>query len=101
MWGGGGADTFVFETIADSGFGAQADLIRDFRRDSDLIDLEALNIAAFVGTAAFSGTRAEVRYRALPGNVALVLIDNDGDGVQDASIKVFGVSALGAADFLL
>jgi peptidase M10/serralysin-like protein len=94
------------------------DVIRDFRQGEDTIDLSPLLDLAyrsldvkeryeFIGDAAFSGGRAEVRY-AVEGDRTVVQIDGTAfasgevlgvDGVADAEIALWGVHALTGNDF--
>ena len=100
--GGAGSDVFVFESAADSTV-AETDRIRQFSHGEDLIDLsaEAFNNLSFIGDADFSGTgSAEVKYY-VRGNTLGVLVDVDGDGIEDMRIILNGVSTLVVEDFLL
>ena len=102
--GGGGADTFVFEDALDAGSGSSADRIDNFVRGVDVIDLIALGStpASFIGTTGFSGGGdMEVRYTVNPFGNALVRIDEDGNGTEDARIVVSQTAMLEAGDFLL
>lgn len=109
--GGLGVDTFAFRgaghsTIMPSG----RDTIRDFSgADGDMIDLSALDADVrtesadpfvFIGEDRFSGDGGEVRV-ASRGETTFVLADTDGDGSADFSIRLIGVHALSAGDFLL
>ena len=133
--GGAGADVFSFGThvpfntnsvtpdifVLDSGVGEGArDAIRDFAQGEDVIDLSLLlNLAhrfldvdesyEFIGTAAFTGERAQVRY-AVEGDRTVVQLDGAAflsgavtgvDGVADAEIELRGAYALQANDFVL
>jgi len=133
--GGNGADVFSFGTrippntlgespdifALDSGVGPGArDVIRDFAQGEDKIDLSPLltlkyrsldvnEAYEFIGDAAFSGTRAEVRYT-VEGDRTVVQLDGAAflsgavtgvDGVPDAEIVLRGVYALTGDDFIL
>jgi serralysin len=133
--GGSGADVFVFGThvplntnaetpdifALDTGVGSGVrDVIRDFTQGEDKIDLSPLldlvyrsldvhESYAFIGDAAFSGTRAEVRY-AVEGDRTIVEIDGNAflsgavvgvDGVADGQIALRGAYALVEDDFFL
>ncbi|MDQ2104127.1 Calx-beta domain-containing protein [Azospirillum isscasi] len=93
LTGGTGNDTFVFAADDIAG-----DRITDFT-DGDRIDLSALN-AAFIGSAAFSGTGgAQIRVSAVgePGyRNTLLDIDLNGDGQTDRSIEIAGEHVLQA-----
>lgn len=133
--GGSGADRFAFGThipfntngvtpgifVLDTGVGECArDVIRDFAQGDDVIDLSLLlNLAhrhldidesyEFIGTAAFTGERAQVRY-AVEGGRTVVQLDGTQylsgavlgvDRVADAEIELRGAYALEAGDFIL
>lgn len=97
--GGLGADTFVF-TTGDSGATiATADRIQGFSSaQGDRIDLSAIGVSSFVGTAAFSNTAGEVRTQLINGNT-FVQGDVDGNGVADFMIRIDGNVVLTGSDF--
>jgi len=99
MTGGAGSDSFLFGSDSDSATGLGRDLITDFTRGSDLIDLSALNAAKFVGIAAFSGEAAQVRYASVDG-ATIVELDSNGDRIADLQIELQGQVDLAFADFL-
>lgn len=112
MTGGTGADRFAFAAIDESTTGpVNADVIRDFNQaEGDLISLFHIDAIAggaddpftFIGTAAFSGTAGELRYRFESGTGdTMVELDVDGDGVRDMSIRLTGHHDLVAGDFVL
>ncbi len=103
MFGGENADQFVFFTNTESVVGSSRDVIRDFVRGLDVINLEQLipGTFAFLGTAAFTGTDEEVRYVVTAGGSAVVQIDVNGDGVRDMEILVAQVPTLTVSDFLV
>jgi Ca2+-binding RTX toxin-like protein len=111
--GGGGKDIFRFESAEDSGTGEdQQDIIVDFQRGFDKIDLSAIDADkttednqefTFVGDAAFSSKAGELRSSVVGEGQWLVEGDIDGDGVGDFAILVSVNSAqpLTVTDFLL
>lgn len=107
LTGAAGADRFVFRTIADSSEN-RVDRITDFSQsDLDTIDLHSFALRSgsavhftFVGTAAFSGTAAELHYR-IDAGTTWVEGDADGDGVADIAFTLDGAITLTAADFVL
>ena len=108
MYGGAGNDFFVFTSVADMGMGAASDTIHDWNA-GDLIDLSPIDTSimagdqafTFVGGNAFSASGvAEVRVFD-NGTATFVRGDINGDGTTDFQIKLDGVHALTAADFLL
>lgn len=108
LYGGDGADSFVFVARTDAGTLAAPDVIADFERGEDHIDLSLMDAntvaryrQAFVGDVvdAFSGVAGQVRVTATEGGV-IVAGDLNGDRVADFAIKVLGVDALTASDFI-
>lgn len=106
LFGGAGADTFVFTALNDSVKGAARDTIFDFSHSQhDKINLSGIDangsaggegVFSFVGSDAFGGTRAELRYAdgILSGDV-------NGDRVADFEIKVATPIPLVKGDFIL
>ncbi|MDO5706228.1 MAG: M10 family metallopeptidase C-terminal domain-containing protein, partial [Paracoccus sp. (in: a-proteobacteria)] len=106
MEGGAGADVFLFRSAADSGPGARADVIADFRRGADRISLQQIDADADrAGDQAFlwGGTRAVAHgvWHAKVAGGLRVAVDADGDGRADMHILLEGISALSAGDFIL
>lgn len=102
LTGGTGADRFVYVAAPDEFLGV--DTITDFSRaEGDRIDLaEALaeGDLAFIGSARFSGSRAEVRVFAVDDHYT-VQADVNGDTIADLTIKVISAAPLEAIDFVL
>ncbi|HEY0413115.1 MAG TPA: calcium-binding protein [Allosphingosinicella sp.] len=108
MTGGAGADLFRISGW-ESGLGSGADRIADFVQGEDLIDLSGMdaNIFAagdqafsFIGTGAFTGGGAELRY-AFDGTDTWIQGDINGDGIADFEIALTGQVPLVTTDFLL
>ena len=105
LTGGDGADTFRFLHVSDSQVSAQ-DIIKDFRQGEDRIDLSRIDADQdgtsgnqafkFIGAKPFSGRDGELRFKG-----GSVYGDVNGDRVADFAIKVAGLQALSADDFLL
>ncbi len=99
LTGGAGADSFVYQSNADSAVGIGRDVITDFTRGSDLIDVTALNASSFVGTALFSGQAGQLRYASFDGTT-IIELDSNGDRIADFQIELGGMHTLGFSDFL-
>lgn len=96
LFGGAGNDTFIFSRI-DLQDVQGRDVIGDFKRGADRIDLD------FFEGLAFSGRTAAARsvwYEQAKGGVS-VQIDDTGDGQSDFTIFLTGVTRLAASDFIL
>jgi Ca2+-binding RTX toxin-like protein len=106
--GGLGRDVFVFTKILDTASTlSKADVIQDFQRGSDLIDLSAIDAKAgsgnqafhYVGAGAF-GAAGDLRAYVSAGQT-IIAGDIDGDGVADFRIRLDGVYSLTSSDFVL
>jgi Ca2+-binding RTX toxin-like protein len=115
--GGNGRDTFTFAAVSDSGrTQLQADVISDFARGQDKINLR--DIDAFAGSgandtftwrggAAFSSlTQGEVRFQKFDlagaaNDHTMVWVDNDADIDVEMAIRLTGLHDLTASDFVL
>lgn len=100
LTGGEGADHFVFADWADSGPAAM-DVITDFQRGADHIDLTGLTGADlhWIATDRLAAA-GDVRLEAAGEQGIVVQIDQDGDGRADLLIRVLGQADLTSADFL-
>ena len=110
MSGNAGIDTFDFNSIADSGATfATRDVILDYEHGVDIIDLVGIDADfvtmgnqafTFIGTSAFSGALGELRVRYVNGDT---YVDGNvsGNASADFSIRIGGIHALTAADFIL
>lgn len=105
LTGGSQADTFVFRSAKEAGIGSGRDVITDFKRGYDAIDLSSMDAVVgrsgnqrfeFIGKDAFSKTAGELQFRD-----GILRGDTDGDGRNDFTIEVTEVSALSEADFWL
>ncbi|SPH20840.1 Leukotoxin [Ascidiaceihabitans donghaensis] len=99
MRGNRGEDVFIFTDALDSTTSA-VDRIRDFQSGQDLIDLSAIATFDFIGSAAFSGTGAEVRFQTT-GSGLRFDVDVDGDGSADMRVNMNNISVLTVEDFIL
>lgn len=99
LFGGAGQDTFRFNSIREMSLGERQDVIQDFTRGEDLIELKALNGFSLIGEQAFSGLK-QLRYET-SGTDLLLLGNNSGNLQADFSIKLIGIGSLNNADLLL
>ena len=109
LFGGKGADHFIFAGLTDSivtGF----DTIKDFEKGFDLIDLSLMDavmdgaddVFRFIGTNAFSGSGAEVRYtRDAVSGTTVIEVQVAGWTRGDTYIVLTGLFDLTAANFVL
>lgn len=116
LWGGlgqdtlsGGADTvrdlFIFNDAAESAPGAERDVILDFVRLQDDIDLRGMDASlTLAGDQAFRWCGSKVGafgvWTAASGSDTRVMGDNTGDGVADFEILVVN-RTISSADVLL
>lgn len=110
LTGGAGRDTFDFNAVAESGVGgAKRDVVTDFFRGVDHIDLRTIDAQQhhggnqafqFIGKQAFHHTEGELHYRVTAAGV-IVEGDVNGDGRADFQIEVANLPALSRGDFLL
>ena len=104
MFGGAGAGVFLFSTAANAGLGTLRDVIRDFQRGVDDIDLSFMGANAgvagnqaftFIGAGAFTAA-GQVRY------VAGVQAGNTGGTLAaDFQIALTGAPAIAVGDVIL
>ncbi|MGH6736814.1 MAG: calcium-binding protein [Methyloceanibacter sp.] len=107
LYGGADRDFFDFDSIKDSVKGGKRDVIHDFERGTDDIDLRTIDAKTgggnqafkFIGKQDFHDRKGELRYED-KGNKVIVQGDVNGDGKADFEILV-KVGALSAGDFLL
>jgi Ca2+-binding RTX toxin-like protein len=110
MYGATGVDTFLFETLGDTGkTRTLADVIGDFGVGTDIIDLGRLDAKTgsggndsftFIGAGAFTSVAGQLHAVQADG-ATYVEYDVTGDGVADGVIKLTGLLTLTAADFIL
>lgn len=107
MAGGAGADVFDFNAIGETPIG-QGDVIDDFRRGDDRIDVNSIDARAnqsgqqdfvFVGSGGFTQT-GQLR-AVVVGQDVRIEMNTEGSNDADAAILVRGVGGLNAGDFLL
>ncbi|EWY35777.1 hypothetical protein N825_34340, partial [Skermanella stibiiresistens SB22] len=104
--GGSGADAFDFNATSESVVGSARDVITDFLRGTDRIDLSTIDADtdgtdgnqafAFIGLSAFTGVDGQLRF-----DSGLLQADVNGDGVADFEISVVGTTTMAASDFVL
>jgi len=111
MFGNTGADRFIFATLSHIGATTStADIISDFTRGDDVIDLRAIDANVmtpgtndtftFLGTAAFGNVAGQARVAQSGGNT-FVELDANGDSVADAMIRLNGLYLLNVNNFAL
>jgi serralysin len=111
LTGGSGADVFDFNSLLDSGTGVgKRDIITDFSRGSDKIDLSSIdanpNVAGnqaftFIGTNDFTGV-GQVSISISPSTGGLrVLLNTDADAQSDMQIELTNLTSLSKDDFFL
>ena len=113
LTGDSGADRFVFRISSfsgpDSGIAlGSRDLIFDFQRGSDKIDLSPIDatgstngstVFTFIGGGQFSA-EGQVRV-ATEGSKTIVELNTLGSSNVDMAIELTGIHALSASDFIL
>jgi serralysin len=109
LTGGSERDLFDFNSKNETKVGsANRDVIQDFQRGTDDIDLRTIdaksgvdgnNTFKFIGKDSFNDVKGELRFTDL-GDRSLVQGDINGDGAADFEILV-KVGTLSKADFLL
>lgn len=110
LGGGANADRFVFRAGSifgpDSGVGAgNRDVVFDFQKGSDKIDLSPIRAAptsddfTFIGTSGFTA-EGQVRFFQSNG-VTVVQLNTAGSSGADMEIELTGLHNLAAADFVL
>ncbi|MGK9236869.1 M10 family metallopeptidase C-terminal domain-containing protein [Inquilinus limosus] len=108
--GGAGTDRFVYTAPEDS-MGENRDIIEDFSRGEDLIDLTRIDADidlegdqafSFIGADAFEPEKAgQLRCEVTADGNTLIEGDVDGDGQADFDILLQGQNELAKPDFLL
>ena len=109
LTGNGGPDQFSWHSIEDAGLGAQADVITDFAREPEHINLEGIDAVStvagdqafsFIGSNAFSNIAGQLRTQ-VEGNSIRVQGDVNGDSVADFELVVANQTLLFHSDFFL
>ena len=106
-----GNDIYRYFSTSESAVGAQRDVILDFSRGVDKLDLSSidanLNIGGnqaftFIGNNNFTGTKGEVRFYT-SGSTLFVQAEINGDGntIADMEIQLNGLASIAAADIIL
>jgi hypothetical protein len=109
LTGGAGADRFDYDSLQDSVVGTGRDIITDFTRGQDRIDLAGIDANAgsagdqaftrWVGTGA-AGAAGSLGYAIVGGNT-VIRGNVDGDSAWELEIQLTGTKVLGLADFVL
>lgn len=108
------ADIFRWASVNDSRAGTARDVVTDFLRGTDILDLAGIDANtqvsgnqafAFLGSAQFTGAagqlRAEIFTRADGTGMTLLQADVNGDRVADFEVQLNGTFTLAASDFIL
>ncbi|MBU6210022.1 MAG: M10 family metallopeptidase C-terminal domain-containing protein, partial [Planctomycetes bacterium] len=109
LTGGGGNDVFAWRTTGAAGNGTTRDIITDFMKGADRIDLSGIDAnTRVVGDqaftllnlpgAAFTNTPGQLRYAYEAGNT-IISGDVNGDGIADFQIQLTGTITLSIGDF--
>jgi serralysin len=107
--GGPGRDRFSYQKLSDSA--GTGDTILDFKQGIDRIVVAAIDAHSgtagddafsFGGKGGLDGTAGQLRFQNLTAqNQTVIRFDVDGDAVADMVIRLEGLYALSAADFIL
>jgi len=116
MTGNAGHDAFDFDSILETGkTKATRDVVTDFTRGEDIIDLATIDANALVdgdqafiwrGEQGFTGVAGQLRFirENNPGNAndrTIIAGDVNGDRIADFQIELTGLYRLTDHDFLL
>ncbi len=100
LQGGSGRDHFTYQDLAEGDVDMGWDLIVDFQRGTDKIDLSPDRFRfQFIGDRDFSAS-GQLRYEAVDGGL-LVLGNIDSDLEPEFVIGLVGLTSIGAGDFIL
>lgn len=115
MTGGTGKDVFDFNVMSDTAFGADRDVITDYTRLVDKIDLADIDASTkfagnqafkFIGGQGYHKIAGELRFwtndqAGTANDFTVIGADLNGDGHGDMQIQLKGLFALTAGDFVL
>lgn len=106
-----GNDIYRYFNTSESTVGAQRDVILDFTRGNDKLDLSSIDADlsivgnqpfTFIGNNNFTGTRGEVRFYTSGSNLFVQAeINGDGNRIADMEIQLNGLASIAAADIIL
>ena len=109
LTGGAGADRFDWNSSAEAGKGTARNVVTDFARGSDKLDLAGIEARAdstgknafnFIGETAFGGIDGQLRFID-GGSYAIIQGDINGDRIADFEIRLEGITNLSSTDFIL
>lgn len=109
MTGGTGYDWFVYDNASETGIGVARDLITDFVKGQDKIDLWDVDAKAgvsgnqafaWLGTASAFTAAGQLRYAQVGGNT-IIYGNTDADSAAEFEIQLTGNITLSASDFFL
>ncbi|MDB5658051.1 MAG: hypothetical protein JWS10_666 [Cypionkella sp.] len=101
------ADVFVFAAKSDSAVGSGRDMVYNFTRGSDDIDLRTIDArfstASTNDTFLFNGKASQAHsvWFIVEGGNVVVRGDVSGDKIADFEIQINGITTLNGSDFLL
>lgn len=106
LHGGEGRDTFVFRSTAEAGYGVERDVLLDFERSIDSIDLTGIDAdTVSLGDQAFryseSARPNAIWMQDVDGHSVLLQGDVNGDGRADFQVQIRGNGLPEIGDFLL
>jgi Ca2+-binding RTX toxin-like protein len=111
LYGEAGNDIFDFNAVGESAVGSWSDIIADFVKGQDKIDVTTIDSNtvlagdqnfSFLGTAAFSGVAGQLRYdNSIGDGFTHVFGDINGDRIADFEIRMTGTYTLASTDFIL
>jgi len=105
LTGGQGKDFFIFRTVAEVGLGTAKDVITDFTKNQDLINLKTIDANTlvagdqaftYIATSAFTGAAGQLRFTG-----GILSGDVNGDKANDFELAINAVTSLTAANFVL
>jgi Ca2+-binding RTX toxin-like protein len=113
LLGGTGVDRFDWDSLGEAGLGSGRDIVLDFTRGTDKLDLAGIDAKAgtatndafsFIGTAVFGGVAGQLRFEHGNDGSPFTLVQGDvnGDAAADFEVQLAnGLLPLTSTDFTL